>query len=190
MNNFICFTRIENVRTGGYMPLTPKECETIVRKDDISKIIHVPFSAGDTFNPGHSEGYELHTKSGDIFKISERMFNNFKNLIFTESMNRLVAEKRSVCNRATTTSPSEQIAPEDDSPTEKSKPQTLFERRLVDLDFSVRSLCCFKAMGLETVGDLVNMTKQELLRTRNFGKRSLEEVEDFLSKYNLKLKDS
>ncbi len=105
-------------------------------------------------------------------------------------MNRLVAEKSAVCSRATTTSPSEQIAPEDDGQTEKGKPQTFFERRLVDLDFSVRSLCCFKAMGLETVGDLVNMTKQELLRTRNFGKRSLEEVEDFLSKYNLKLKNS
>ena len=95
MNNFICFTRIENVITGSYMPLTPKECETIVRKDDISKIIHVPFSAGNTSYPGHSEGYELHTKSGDIFKISECTFNNFKNLIFTESMNRLVAEKHS-----------------------------------------------------------------------------------------------
>ena len=149
MNNFICFTRIENVRTGGYMPLTSKECETIVRKDDIAKIIHVPFSAGDTFNPGHSEGYELHTKSGDIFKISERTFNNFKNLIFTESLNRLVAEKRSVCRRGTTTSPSEQIAPEDDGKTEEPKPTipTFFDRRLVDLDFSVRSLCCFKAIA-------------------------------------------
>lgn len=183
MNNFICFIRIENVRTGGYMPLTSKECETIVRKDDISKIIHVPFSAGDTFNPGHSEGYELHTKSGDIFEISERTFNNFKNLIFTESMNRLVAEKRSVCNRATTTTDNEESVKD-------SKDITFLQRKIVDCNLSVRVISSCKCYGIETVADLINTSEKQLLMSRGFGKRSIGEIKDFLSEYNLKLKDS
>lgn len=183
MNNFICFTRIENVRSGQCLPLMPVECETIIRKDDIAKIIHVPYSAGDTFNPGHNEGYELHTKSGDIFKISEWTFNDFKNLIITEKLNRVAEETLSVCGRYTTASPSEQTAPKDDA-----KADPVLSIKIPQLGLSVRVLSCLKSIGVETLGDITEKRKIDLIKIRGFGKHCLEETEKVLEKYNLKFK--
>lgn len=53
--------------------------------------------------------------------------------------------------------------------------------KLVDLDLSVRALNCLKAAEVETLGDLVKFNKNDLLKFRNFGKKSLTELEDLLA---------
>jgi DNA-directed RNA polymerase subunit alpha len=61
----------------------------------------------------------------------------------------------------------------------------LLKTRLVDMDLSVRALNCLKAAEVDTLGDLVKYNKNDLLKFRNFGKKSLTELEDLLSQMNL-----
>ena len=62
----------------------------------------------------------------------------------------------------------------------------ILSKRLRDCDLSVRCLCCLKAAELETVRDLCRCSKTDLLKFRNFGKRSLMELEEFLDSNGLK----
>jgi len=61
----------------------------------------------------------------------------------------------------------------------------LLKTKLVDLDLSVRALNCLKAADVNTLGDLVVYNKNDLLKFRNFGKKSLSEIEDLLSNLGL-----
>lgn len=61
----------------------------------------------------------------------------------------------------------------------------LLKTKLVDLDLSVRALNCLKAAEVETLGDLVQYNKNDLLKFRNFGKKSLTELEELLSSLGL-----
>ncbi|MFP4042158.1 MAG: DNA-directed RNA polymerase subunit alpha [Bacteroidales bacterium] len=61
----------------------------------------------------------------------------------------------------------------------------LLKTKLVDLDLSVRALNCLKAAEVETLGDLVQYNKNDLLKFRNFGKKSLAELDELLDKMNL-----
>ena len=56
----------------------------------------------------------------------------------------------------------------------------LLKTKLVDLDLSVRALNCLKAADVETLGDLVQFNKNDLLKFRNFGKKSLTEWEELV----------
>jgi len=61
----------------------------------------------------------------------------------------------------------------------------LLKNKLVDMDLSVRALNCLKAADVETLGELVAFNKNDLLKFRNFGKKSLTELEELLSTLNL-----
>ena len=61
----------------------------------------------------------------------------------------------------------------------------LLKTKLVDLDLSVRALNCLKAADVDTLGDLVSYDKNDLLKFRNFGKKSLTELEDLLKAMSL-----
>jgi DNA-directed RNA polymerase subunit alpha len=61
----------------------------------------------------------------------------------------------------------------------------LLKTKLVDMDLSVRALNCLKAAEVDTLGDLVKFNKNDLLKFRNFGKKSLTELEELLSQMNL-----
>ena len=63
----------------------------------------------------------------------------------------------------------------------------LLKTKLTDssLNLSVRALNCLKAADVETLGDLVQYNKTDLLKFRNFGKKSLSELDDFLERLNL-----
>ncbi|MCD7714261.1 MAG: DNA-directed RNA polymerase subunit alpha [Prevotella sp.] len=61
----------------------------------------------------------------------------------------------------------------------------LLKMRLVDMNLSVRALNCLKAADVETLGDLVQYNKTDLLKFRNFGKKSLSELDDLLESLNL-----
>ena len=53
-------------------------------------------------------------------------------------------------------------------------------------DLSVRALNCLKAADVDTVGDLVKLNRNDLLKFRNFGKKSLTELDELLTSLNLK----
>lgn len=61
----------------------------------------------------------------------------------------------------------------------------LLKTKLIDMDLSVRALNCLKAADVETLGDLCTYNKNDLLKFRNFGKKSLTELEDLLDSMNL-----
>ena len=61
----------------------------------------------------------------------------------------------------------------------------LLKTRLVDMNLSVRALNCLKSADVETLGDLVQYNKNDLLKFRNFGKKSLTELDDLLESKNL-----
>ena len=53
------------------------------------------------------------------------------------------------------------------------------------MDLSVRALNCLKAADVETLGELVQFNKNDLLKFRNFGKKSLTELDELLAGLNL-----
>jgi len=61
----------------------------------------------------------------------------------------------------------------------------LLKTKLVDLDLSVRALNCLKAAEVETLGDLVKFNRNDLLKFRNFGKKSLTELDELLENMGL-----
>jgi len=61
----------------------------------------------------------------------------------------------------------------------------MLKTKLVDMDLSVRALNCLKAADVETLGELVQYNRNDLLKFRNFGKKSLTELDDLLSGMNL-----
>ncbi|MCK9561967.1 MAG: DNA-directed RNA polymerase subunit alpha [Bacteroidales bacterium] len=61
----------------------------------------------------------------------------------------------------------------------------LLKTKLVDMDLSVRALNCLKAADVEILGELVQFNKNDLLKFRNFGKKSLSELEEVLAGLNL-----
>jgi DNA-directed RNA polymerase subunit alpha len=61
----------------------------------------------------------------------------------------------------------------------------LLKTKLVDMDLSVRALNCLKAADVEALGDLVAFAKSDLLKFRNFGKKSLTELEDLVDNKGL-----
>ena len=56
----------------------------------------------------------------------------------------------------------------------------LLKTKLIDMDLSVRALNCLKAAEVDTLGDLVSFNKSDLMKFRNFGKKSLTELEDLV----------
>lgn len=61
----------------------------------------------------------------------------------------------------------------------------LLKSKLVDMELSVRALNCLKSAEVETLGELVVFNKNDLLKFRNFGKKSLTELDELLANLNL-----
>ena len=68
---------------------------------------------------------------------------------------------------------------------EHLKMRQLLNQRLVDMDLSVRALNCLKAAEVSTLGELVKYHRSDLLKFRNFGKKSLTELDELLEKHGL-----
>ena len=63
---------------------------------------------------------------------------------------------------------------------ESSSYASIIKTRLIDMDLSVRALNCLKAAEVDTLGDLVSFNKTDLMKFRNFGKKSLTELEELV----------
>ncbi len=68
------------------------------------------------------------------------------------------------------------------------KKEKILEMTIEDLDLSVRSFNCLKRAGIDTVEDLINRTEEDMIKVRNLGRKSLEEVIQKLSSLGLSLK--
>jgi DNA-directed RNA polymerase subunit alpha len=65
--------------------------------------------------------------------------------------------------------------------------ESILERSIDELGLTVRSHNCLKRMNINTIGDLIKKKESDLLKVRNFGKKSLQEVQDVLAKLGLSL---
>ena len=70
-----------------------------------------------------------------------------------------------------------------------NRPDKVLATLIEDLDFSVRSYNCLKRAGINTVGDLINKTEEDMMKVRNLGRKSLEEVMNKLVSLGLSLSD-
>jgi DNA-directed RNA polymerase subunit alpha len=74
-------------------------------------------------------------------------------------------------------------------PPEEDKKTRILEMTIEEMDLSVRSYNCLKRANIHTVEDLTKKTEDDMLKVRNLGKKSLDEVIYKLESYGLKLKD-
>ncbi len=72
---------------------------------------------------------------------------------------------------------------------QEQEPDDLMSITIEELDLSVRSFNCLKRANINTVGDLVSKTQEEMIKVRNLGRKSLEEVEHKLNQMGLNLAD-
>ncbi|MCE5210399.1 MAG: DNA-directed RNA polymerase subunit alpha [Deltaproteobacteria bacterium] len=77
----------------------------------------------------------------------------------------------------------EEILPE--AQDEQDNVNKILLRSVEDLELSVRSANCLKNAGINTIGELVKKTEAEMLKTKNFGRKSLSEIKDILNEYDL-----
>ena len=66
---------------------------------------------------------------------------------------------------------------------------TVLSMTIEELDFSVRSFNCLKRAGINTVEDLISKTEDDMMKVRNLGRKSLEEVINKLESLGLALRD-
>ena len=71
---------------------------------------------------------------------------------------------------------------------EETIKEKVLEMTIEELDMSVRSFNCLKRAGIDTVEDLTNRTESDMIKVRNLGKKSLEEVIEKLHSLGLELK--
>lgn len=79
----------------------------------------------------------------------------------------------------------EQVAVQEDFDEDSMLIRQVLKSKLIDMDLSVRALNCLKQAELETLGDLVAIHKSDLLKFRNFGKKSLAELEELVASKGL-----
>ncbi len=72
---------------------------------------------------------------------------------------------------------------------EEDDKDKILEMSIDELDLSVRSYNCLKRAGINTIGELTERTAEDMMKVRNLGKKSLQEVEERLAAFGLKLKE-
>ena len=81
--------------------------------------------------------------------------------------------------------PSDDVRKEEEFTEDDQRMRQLLLTQLVDLNLSVRALNCLKGIYVSTVGDLVKQDKSDLLKIRNFGRKSLSELEELVDRMGL-----
>lgn len=71
---------------------------------------------------------------------------------------------------------------------EEDKKEKVLEMTIEELDLSVRSYNCLKRAGINTVQELITKTEEDMMKVRNLGRKSLEEVQEKLAELNLSLR--
>jgi DNA-directed RNA polymerase subunit alpha len=76
---------------------------------------------------------------------------------------------------------------DDDVDEEEERVRAVLDTPVEELELSVRSFNCLKSANIRTIGDLTRKTEEEIAKTRNFGKKSLQEIKEKLKEWNLSL---
>lgn len=75
-------------------------------------------------------------------------------------------------------------------PMEDMEPMTVVDMPIEELGLSVRSLNCLRRAGVRIVNDLIQLSDEDVMKLKNFGQKSLDEIQEKLAQYNLALKVS
>ncbi len=81
----------------------------------------------------------------------------------------------------------DQIVGDEDLSDEDEQLRRFLDTPVEELELSVRSSNCLKNANIRTIGDLTKKTEEDIVKTRNFGKKSLQEIKEKLSEWNLSL---
>jgi DNA-directed RNA polymerase subunit alpha len=76
---------------------------------------------------------------------------------------------------------------DDDNEEENDRIRALLNTPVEELELSVRSSNCLKIASIRTIGELIRKTEEDINKTRNFGKKSLQEIKERLVEWNLQL---
>jgi len=79
----------------------------------------------------------------------------------------------------------ESLVEEEETDKEADKLKQLLQKSVEELELSVRSGNCLRAANIRTLGDLVQKSEPEMLKYRNFGRKSLKEIQDILEQMGL-----
>jgi DNA-directed RNA polymerase subunit alpha len=79
------------------------------------------------------------------------------------------------------------VVGDDDVDEEEERVRALLETPVEELELSVRSSNCLKNANIRSIGDLTARTEEDIAKTRNFGKKSLQEIKEKLSEWNLSI---
>jgi DNA-directed RNA polymerase subunit alpha len=110
-------------------------------------------------------------RPGDALSRAAQILDDYVRLFFDVSENKVVRPE----------TPQGLLGPMDAKP---------WDARIEELDFSVRTYNCLKKANIQTIGDLVQTTEDDLMNIRNFGRKSLLEVREKLSAFGLQLAGS
>lgn len=117
-----------------------------------------------------------------VAKAAETLINRLK---LFQSMQGLVEEVL-----ISEEEPQVQTTTETPAATPEDKTSKILDMTIEDLDLSVRSFNCLKRAGIDFVGDLVNKSEEDMMKVRNLGRKSLDEVKKKLEDIGLSLKPS
>ncbi|MDI3523313.1 MAG: DNA-directed polymerase subunit alpha [Kosmotoga sp.] len=122
-----------------------------------------------------------------LLKATDILIKHFE--VTTSSLNQVLDNSGILVNSASIFEPEEPQPEEEPVEEPISEEDSVLSRRIEELELSVRSLNCLKRDKINTIGDLVSRTEADLLKIRNFGDKSMEEVKKKLKeKFNLSLK--
>ena len=135
---------------------------------------------------------------GDLVRRTEQellSFKNFGETSLTEIKELLDAKGLRLGQEFDETVPAEFLLPpepyeEEEEEKVRQEDLPVTERSIDELGLSVRSHRCMERLGIETIGELIQHTAEDLLSSKNFGKASLTEVKEKLAHYSLALKES
>lgn len=148
------------------------------------------------FSPVIKVSYKIEkTTSGQFMNLEKLVMDIYtnKSILPDEALSKASNILRKYLKVFTKFSPEEmesvtdQIVEEENENNEQRK---LLETSIEELDFSVRSYNCLKKSNINTFGEIINKTEDEIMGIKNLGKKSFEEIKEKLKKYGLALKDS
>jgi DNA-directed RNA polymerase subunit alpha len=159
------------------------------KRDRMSQVLGVPVSDFELSVRSRNCLQKMGIKTlGDLARCTEQDLlasKNFGETSLVEIREMLASKGLSLGQLATEKlEPEPAFEPQSMSPDE----QALLDRPIADLNLSVRARKCMIRLGLNTIGELVRRTGDDLLECKNFGVTSLNEVREKLTQHSLKLR--
>jgi len=127
---------------------------------------------------------------GDLLRTTEDQLLAYKNFGETSlrEIRAMLAQKGLVLGQLAH-QPAEGPAAPPETASVSAAQAELLARPASTLELSVRARKCLQRLGVNTIGDLIARTESQLMESRNFGERSLQEVKDQLARLNLRLRE-